>query len=456
MPQRNSLDSNRDSKAKSTSAQERFRIAFQGVGIGIGLVDEQGKFVEVNDHLSEMFACAGDRFEGISLRDLSVPEGETRLQTPVRMASRSSPHHVSMDMQFVSGHGDIFWAEVDCLPSKDAVGLFIVSFHDITERKVLQTALEQQATLDPLTRALNRQTFVDRATIEVLRSGRHRLGLSVVMADLDRFKSINDRFGHASGDEVLAIFSEIAHSSLRVVDLLGRWGGEEFLILLPNTGASNGKRVCERIRKALAGHNFPTGLQVTVSMGIAAQRLGESLPALLDRADAAMYQAKQNGRNRVVVDAEDLRRESARNPNRFEPLELHWRKAYACGIPRIDAEHKELLRIANRLLLKLGSCQDNARISEMVDELLVHIMNHFSNEESMLEAGGFSDAEAHKQLHRKLLAHASDLAAQFRKRGTTAGAFLGFVIHDVLARHMIQEDRKYFPWIKQPAHAPTP
>jgi diguanylate cyclase (GGDEF)-like protein/hemerythrin-like metal-binding protein/PAS domain S-box-containing protein len=439
-----------------TDDQETFHLGFRKAAIGIGLVDAQGRFFEVNDQLRKIFGIAKTQLLKMSVNDLPVPDGAKPAVNPDKIAWNSNLPIALPDKQFISKQGTVVWAEVTYCSARDSIEVpqfFIVCFHDITERRLVQIALERQATHDPLTKALNRQCFIDRANVELLRSGRHDYKISLVMADLDHFKKVNDTYGHVVGDHVLGVIGEIARSSLRMTDLLGRWGGEEFLFLLPDTGLSAAKRVSDRIRKSIERWNFPTKLRATASIGVALWHAGEDLVTLVDRADKAMYRAKQNGRNCVVVDTDDLRRESARKSRRFESLELHWRKAYACGVPEIDAEHKDLFRLANRIRIRLSSDRAAASISVMVDELMTHIANHFPHEEQKLRAAGYPEFKTHKQIHRRLLIQGNDLAIQFRTKRMTAGALLGFVTHDIVAKHMIQEDRKYYPWFQKAAQS---
>jgi diguanylate cyclase (GGDEF)-like protein/hemerythrin-like metal-binding protein/PAS domain S-box-containing protein len=430
---------------------ERFRVAFELAGIGIGLVDQHGRFFEVNRELCEMFGIGKDELVGMTMRGLPVPDGDTHAENPDNLV-KGAVANITFEKRFLSARGNILWAEVTLRPAcspTETPEFFIAGFHDITDRKFLQNVLERQATVDPLTRALNRPTFAERAHSELMRSGRHRYRLSLVMADLDRFKAINDTYGHAAGDKVLSVFGDITRTCLREMDLFGRWGGEEFLILLPDSGPVGAMRVSERIRASLQGYRFSHGFQVTASLGVVSRRAGENFSSMVDRADAAMYQAKQNGRNQVYCNTKDLHRESTHKLDQLARLELHWRKAYASGNSEIDAEHQMKFQIANRILTSLSADPGGAGTPPLVDELLAHIAEHFPHEEKLLESLEYPEIEAHKESHRALLDHARELAAKFKQGQMTAGAFMGFIIHDLVATHIMQEDRKYFSWIKR-------
>jgi two-component system cell cycle response regulator len=164
---------------------------------------------------------------------------------------------------------------------------------------------EQQllATSDALTGLRNRRAFVELGRVEINRSQRYVLPLSLLVIDVDHFKSINDCHGHAAGDRVLAALGALLQRQLRTPDLPARWGGEEFVVALPNTDGAGGKVVAERLRRAveaLAIEQDGTPIAVSASFGVASFRPGESLESLVDRADRAMYTAKFNGRNQVM------------------------------------------------------------------------------------------------------------------------------------------------------------
>ncbi len=174
------------------------------------------------------------------------------------------------------------------------------------EHQETQRRLEELARTDPLTGLANRRVLLEFLDHQVAVALRHRLPLSVFLADLDHFKGVNDRFGHLTGDQVLAATAEALRDSLRQTDLAGRYGGEEFAAVLPHTTGEGAWVVAQRFRAAVAARDFGSGtgegFRVTVSVGVAALLPeGQSPLSLLDRADRALYEAKATGRNRVVL-----------------------------------------------------------------------------------------------------------------------------------------------------------
>ncbi|WP_269386467.1 sensor domain-containing diguanylate cyclase [Hoeflea alexandrii] len=184
--------------------------------------------------------------------------------------------------------------------------IMVAMLRDISERIKLQQELAHMASADPLTGQLNRRAFLESLEREWHRAIRYKTELSLLMFDLDRFKSINDTYGHDLGDQVIRGFCELVRSSLRDIDLFGRWGGEEFVAALPHTDLRSARSIAERIREALAIRRFEAigfeAFSVTVSIGVSDIRGGRiSLQQVIKDADNALYEAKNAGRNQVVI-----------------------------------------------------------------------------------------------------------------------------------------------------------
>lgn len=181
--------------------------------------------------------------------------------------------------------------------------LLTVAFLMLATRK-LQKILEQRSTHDPLTGVLNRRGFLQFFGRVRARQQRCDAPLSLMAIDLDHFKAINDQYGHAQGDQVLTHVASIIMRSVRHCDYVARFGGEEFVVLLPDTSLPHAQQLALRIQSLLRDCQQPGVPACTVSIGLAGQQeAGESLDSLLARADAALYRAKANGRNRAEVAA---------------------------------------------------------------------------------------------------------------------------------------------------------
>lgn len=172
---------------------------------------------------------------------------------------------------------------------------------EIEERKRAEYELQELSLTDPLTELPNRRYYELMVRQEMTQAARYSHDLALIMIDIDHFKSINDTWGHSTGDEILKAAGELLQEGVRDVDILCRWGGEEFAVLLPECTGEEARALGERLRGTLEGFCFCRDISVTASFGIAVFRRGEEPEALLERADAALYEAKSGGRNQVVM-----------------------------------------------------------------------------------------------------------------------------------------------------------
>lgn len=166
--------------------------------------------------------------------------------------------------------------------------------------------IERLATRDELTGALNRRSLQILLEEQLQQAAAGGQSFCLAMLDLDHFKAVNDSHGHLIGDAVLKVFAELANSTTRGTERVGRFGGEEFLAIFNSTSLAAGAAASERVRHAIESHDWSglaPGLRVTVSVGVAVYKPGDRVETLLQRADAAMYRAKANGRNQVVTEA---------------------------------------------------------------------------------------------------------------------------------------------------------
>jgi diguanylate cyclase (GGDEF)-like protein len=236
------------------------------------------------------------------------------LMLPILLGDLLSPH----DLAF----GNSIWVTVFSIELVlYAVGTVFVIFMLVSERTVI--AHKTAASMDPLTSMFNRRGFAEACSRVIEREANAGRPVTVLIFDIDHFKSINDRFGHPAGDEILKLFATIVLNTLRITDLSGRIGGEEFAALLP-CSLEEGINAADRVREAFMNSGIVVEdgpVDTTVSIGVAGGPAGTELEVLLAAADTALYQAKRGGRNRVEA-AEEL------------PLSLeNWRRKSA-GVAR--------------------------------------------------------------------------------------------------------------------------
>jgi diguanylate cyclase (GGDEF)-like protein len=172
---------------------------------------------------------------------------------------------------------------------------------EIQERQKIEEKLIQLATIDPLTSIPNRRKFDEVLEYEMNRDARYKNELSLVFCDLDYFKKINDEHGHKIGDDVLKAFTRVVSDNIRKTDVVARWGGEEFALLLPETSIMIAASTAEKLRRETERFDFPHVGHISASFGVTQYIEGDTEASLINRADDALYKAKKNGRNRVEM-----------------------------------------------------------------------------------------------------------------------------------------------------------
>lgn len=200
-------------------------------------------------------------------------------------------------IKYVHERGESYYA-ADGTPD-----LTIGTVQDVTERTLLEQELSRLARIDALTGIPNRHSFNECLAHELASTNRYTTALSLLMFDIDNFKRVNDEDGHDSGDRLLCHVAEVVQPILRKSDMLARWGGDEFMVLLPHTQLQEASQLAERLRTRMEREGFE-GRTVTLSLGVTELKSGEIPRRFLKRVDQALYQAKHTGRNRVVVHAE--------------------------------------------------------------------------------------------------------------------------------------------------------
>jgi diguanylate cyclase (GGDEF)-like protein len=177
----------------------------------------------------------------------------------------------------------------------------------LTELDLKNMELERLAERDQLTGLYNRRKLDDSLAQEIIRSERYGRPLSVILIDIDHFKNVNDTYGHQTGDTVLVESATRLSDTLRTSDIAGRWGGEEFLVICPETSLEAAQLLAERLRKDYTRRDFSEAGTLTASFGVAAHRKGLKMKDVVRRADQALYRAKEGGRNRVESEGDETR-----------------------------------------------------------------------------------------------------------------------------------------------------
>jgi len=288
------------------SQEDRFRHIFEHVVTGICEVDLKGYFIRANDRLKAILGYSEEELKAKHIQGVMNPEDfQDELDFFAQLSSGEITHY-SKETRYISKSGELKWGNKTVKLIRDELGIplnYLMVIEDITERKKLEQELTHLALKDGLTGLYNRRSFMDLARKEWSRSDRSDNPMIVVMVDLDHFKQVNDTYGHEGGDQVLKAFSRATADQLREVDILGRWGGEEFIYIL--SGASQAEGVMERVRLAAESLVIPYGdqeIHFTISQGGACRTEDtQDLESLIRQADENLYKAKKSGRNRFFL-----------------------------------------------------------------------------------------------------------------------------------------------------------
>lgn len=325
----------------------------------------------------------------------------------------------------------------------------VAATRELTHLQARIAELEKLSSVDALTGAWNRAHFDRTARAEMQRGLRFKQPVSLIFIDIDNFKRINDTYGHPAGDSVLRELTLVIGTKIRSIDLLFRWGGEEFVVLASATGYRFAGNLAERICRAVEAHPFAGVAQVTISIGVAENLVGESVEGWLGRADQALYRAKDGGRNRVCVDRRGNSDFWAAETG-LAAIHLAWQEGFECGDPTIDGEHRRLFDQANAVIHAAFSAETAPdSLSAALEKLLRDLAQHCAHEEELLAQRGYQDLATHRAAHAALLARAAEMKASVAGGRTPLGDLIEFIANTIVAQHLFAEDRKYFPLFRQ-------
>jgi diguanylate cyclase (GGDEF)-like protein/hemerythrin-like metal-binding protein len=307
----------------------------------------------------------------------------------------------------------------------------------------LKSALDEVnelAIVDGLTGIYNRRFLEDKIKHEIFRAERYQLPLSLIMFDLDYFKTVNDRFGHDTGDKILRDSVNTLLQKIRGTDTFGRWGGEEFIILLPQTDLDGALLLAEKLRRTLEDESFTKVGKITASFGAAEWKDGETFDDFYRRLDLSLYHAKEAGRNQV----------STILVNQITTGRMHfvWNSEWASGDANIDQQHHRLLDIANQFVDLAMSDFSLPEVMALLDKLVEDVNVHFAEEEKTLEQIHFSDLEKHKESHQKILKRVGDIRWDYAEGRIKSISFFVFVFEEIILGHLQTGDAQYFSSLK--------
>ncbi|KAF0189159.1 MAG: diguanylate [Desulfobulbaceae bacterium] len=306
------IESLRDKK----SLEQRLKTITDVIGEGIYLVDTKGALLFANPEAEKLLGYGIEEMAGkiilhaihkqVADGTLFAPE-ETRLLHAIANGQTYNDN----DCVFTCKSGRLMPVSLACRPvvTGDSLEGAVLAFHDISEQKKYQESLhkinallDMQASTDGLTGIYNRAKFSKLLKVEIARAARYGSAMSILMFDIDKFKDVNDTYGHQSGDKVLIEMARAIHHNIRSTEIVARWGGEEFIIIAPGCGLEQGRQLADILRLKVEQTAFSVPRKITVSFGVAVFRADDTEISLTNRADTALYRAKENGRNRVETE----------------------------------------------------------------------------------------------------------------------------------------------------------
>jgi len=312
------------------------------------------------------------------------------------------------------------------------------SVYEVSQKNI---ELSKLALIDNLTKLANRHYFDHDIEFLIAISNRNKSKISMLMIDLDRFKLVNDTYGHLVGDDVLVQSSQILRDSVRMSDRVYRWGGEEFVIIIPETNNEQAGLVAEKICQNFREAHFDVIGNITVSIGVASYDKDEPIEDWFKRVDLALYQAKQTGRNRWVswLDDESL-------PQHF--YRFVWTKEYESGNREIDQDHLMLANQVNKLHDLIVNGYPIDTIHDFISVLTKHIREHFVREEAIILSKGFVNYMEHRSIHNRLLSEYEIILKKALNGDISLAAYMSFLVEKVLIHHILEDDKQYFDVVK--------
>jgi diguanylate cyclase (GGDEF)-like protein/PAS domain S-box-containing protein len=273
-------------------------IVIESIHDGVIVVDSNGSVMDINPAAAKLFEDKPRDLLGRKIKQLFDQQG-TRLS----IEKNGKGEYTSLRLN--NGNGIVDY-EVRTSPITDASGILegkVILFNDVTKQRRLEEELRQLSSMDHLTGLYNRRCFFDELEKQIRLAQRYHFMLSVCMLDLDRFKELNDRFGHQVGDEALALAAKTIQRNVRKTDFVARYGGDELTLLLVHTGERGAMALCQRITRAVGDIMIQNGFQLGVSIGITCMTKtdGENGESMIGRADQALYRAKAEGRGGIAV-----------------------------------------------------------------------------------------------------------------------------------------------------------
>ncbi len=290
---------------------------------------------------------------------------------------------------------------------------------------------------DGLTSLWNRRKIDEVAAYEMGRLKRYGTPVALAIIDIDNFKQVNDVYGHVVGDQILTKISAVCRAQLRDTDIIGRWGGEELVVIFPNTGLSGLHEIANRLCRAVNNEVSLPDRTLSVSIGLSLCLSTDTWSCWFDRADRALYDAKITGKNKALFDV----------PIQFEKNApaIIWSDNLSTGLNDIDSDHVNLINLTNEWATYAQRDYSKAQLLSYIARLREAMLSHFIIEEKSISSDKASPARAeHHQRHKSLIDRLDYLVNLFSRGNLELDAISQFLVYELCIEHILTEDKKAF------------
>ncbi len=299
----------RDAETELRHSEQRHRLLAENAWDVVWTMALDGTITYVSPAVERVRGITPEEAMHQTVEEIHPPESQARnidyfQRLYAAIEAGTEPPEFFGEQEYYRKDGSIMTGELQIIPHVDADGHVVEILgvtRDISERKMFEAELTRLAATDPMTGVWNRHHGRELLEAETARPDRAQMQLAVLMVDIDNFKTINDTHGHEVGDRVLIDVARRLSEAVRDTDMVARWGGEEFVVLLQGCPLADAVARAEKIRRHIADAPFADAGTVTISVGVAEFSTGEDLDHWLGRADKALYEAKRSGRNAVVA-----------------------------------------------------------------------------------------------------------------------------------------------------------
>ena len=448
-------------------SEQRFRDIAEVSADWIWEVDAQTRYTYASDSVITMLGYTPEDVLGKTPFDFMTSEDAQHVAPMFNRMFAAKMQFSDLEHRVLGKDGAVHIALTNGTPILDKQGKLLGYRgvdRDITERKQLEDQIRQLAFHDSLTGLPNRRLLSDRMTQVMANTKRNGCSGALLFLDLDNFKPLNDAFGHEAGDLLLIEVAARLRSCVRETDTVARFGGDEFVVLLSelnidgSVSTLQAATIAEKIRCSLSEpykltvkHEGQGDITIehhcAASIGVTLFVRNEVEDDILKRADAAMYAAKESGRNAVQFAPETPRYDEGGETITADFVQLTWHSAYNSGNVMIDEQHRALLDGINQLLAAILTMRPADEVSTLIDVVIRDTVQHFKDEEAIIAAAGFPGLAEHAAIHRTILDDAYSFVNRFHAGTLPLGELFQFLAKEV-AQHMLGSDREFFPYLE--------